>query len=64
MFHRVQQYFKKVKNKNLRFGLKPVTVTAVTKIMKAMKKKKSKGNNGISQECLLLGLEVIAAPLT
>ncbi len=29
-----------------------------------MAKKKSKGNNGISQECLILGHDVIAAPLT
>ena len=54
----------KVKNKNLQFSLQPVTVAAVIKIMKKMSKKKSKGKDGISQECLLLGLEVIAAPLT
>ena len=32
--------------------------------MKSMSKKKSKGNNGVSQECLLLGIEVLAVPLT
>ena len=32
--------------------------------MKSMSKKKSKGNDGVSQECLLLGGEVLAAPLT
>ena len=29
-----------------------------------MSKKKSKGNDGVSQECLLLGVEVLAVPLT
>ena len=32
--------------------------------MKSVAKKKSKGNDGISQECLLLGTEVLAKPLT
>ena len=32
--------------------------------MKKMAKKKSKGNYDISQECLILGLETLAAPLT
>jgi hypothetical protein len=54
----------KLKNKNLQFSLKQVTVKTVTKIIKAMSKKKSKGNDGISQECLLLGTEVLAGPLT
>ena len=54
----------KMKHKNLKFSIKPVTVTAVEKIMKQMAKKKSKGNDGISQECLILGHDVIAAPLT
>ena len=54
----------KVKNKNLRFSLKRVTLKEVGKIMKSMSKKKSKGNDGVSQECLLLGQEVLAAPIT
>ena len=54
----------KLKNKNLQFSLKQVSVKTVTKVMKAMSKKKSKGNDGISQECLLLGTEVLAGPLT
>ena len=33
----------------------------VEKIMKKMAKKKSKGKDGISQECLLLGQEALAA---
>ena len=32
--------------------------------MKKMAKKKSKGSDDISQECLILGLEALAAPLT
>ena len=35
-----------------------------TKTMKKMAKKKSKGNDGISQECLILGHEALAGPLT
>ena len=54
----------KVKNKNLAFSLKQVTLKEVVKIMKSMTKKKSKGNDGVSQEYLLLGLDVLAAPLT
>ena len=55
---------KKVENMNLKFSIRQVTVKEVRKIMKNMSKKKSKGNDGISQECLLLGLDVLAAPLT
>ena len=54
----------KVANSNLKFRLKPVTVNQVKKSMKKMSKKKSKGKDGIPQDCLLLGLEVLAAPLT
>ena len=54
----------KVKDMNLKFSVKTVTVKAVKKIMKQMKKKKSKGNDGITQECLLLGEEALAGPLT
>ena len=54
----------KTKHKNLSFSLKRVTVKEVVKIMKSMSKKKSKGNDGVSQECLLLGVEVLAVPLT
>ena len=32
--------------------------------MKSISKKKSKGNDGVSQECLLIGQEVLAAPIT
>ena len=55
---------KKVENMNLKFSLRQVTEKEVRKIMKNMSKKKSKGNDGVSQECLLLGLDVLAAPLT
>ncbi len=55
---------RKVENKNLTFRLKQVSVKEVHKIMKNMSKKKSKGIDGVSQECLLLGLDVLAAPLT
>ena len=48
----------------MKFSLKPVTTKAVDKIMKKMSKKKTAGRDGISQECLLLGQEILAAPLT
>ena len=54
----------KFANSNLKFKLKPVTISQVKKSMKTMSKKKSKGTDGIPQDCLLLGLEVLAAPLT
>ena len=54
----------KFANSNLKFKLKPVTVNQVVKSMKGMSKKKSKGKDGIPQDCLLMGLEVLAAPLT
>ena len=54
----------KVKHKNLKFKIKTVTVSTVQKAMKKMAKKKSKGSDDISQECLILGLETLAAPLT
>ena len=55
---------KKVENKNLKFLLKTVSVKTVTKIMKKMKKKKSAGTDGVTQECLLMGVDVVAEPLT
>lgn len=55
---------KKFEGKNLHFSLKTVTIRKVEKVMKKMAKKKSKGKDGISQECLLLGQEALAAPLT
>ena len=54
----------KFANSNLNFKLKPVTVNQVRKSMKKMSKKKSKGTDGIPQDCLLMGLEVLVAPLT
>ena len=54
----------KTKNKNLRFTLKTVTEEKVKKTMDKMKKKKSAGLDGISQECLLLGSDILSAPLT
>ena len=55
---------KKVENKNLKFCLKSVSVKTVIKVMKLMKKKKSSGMDGISQECLLNGMNVLAVPFT
>ena len=44
--------------------MKPVTEKIVEKAMKQMKKKKSAGKDGVSQECLLLGKEILKFPLT
>ena len=41
-----------------------ITPTAVKKLMKQMAKKKSKGKDGIPQDCLLSGVEVLAGPLS
>ena len=46
------------------FELKPVTVLEVKNVMSKMKKKKSAGPDEISQECLLIGKRILAAPLT
>ena len=54
----------KMKNRNIKFSLKTVTETQVKKIMEKMKKKKSSGVDGVSQECLLLGKDVLSIPLT
>ena len=54
----------RVRNKNLNFSLQNVTTETVIKLMKKMAKKKSKGNDGIPQDCLLLGIEVVTDPLT
>ena len=53
-----------MKNKNLTMKIKPVTADAVKKLMKKMANKKSKGKDGIPQDCLLLGQEAVATPLT
>ena len=55
---------KKMEQRNLKFSLKTVSEKKVRKAMDAMKKKKSAGLDGISQENLLLGKEVLVIPLT
>ena len=55
---------KKLEKKNLKFSLKTVSEEVVKKAMNKMKKKKSAGVDGISQENLLLGTEILAIPLT
>ena len=54
----------KVKNKNLHFKIRTVTEEKVSKAMKEMKKKKSAGLDGIGQDLLLQGAEIVAIPLT
>ena len=55
---------KKMEHRNLKFNLKTVSVKTVIKAIKSMKKKKSSGIDGVTQECLLNGMEVLAIPLT
>ena len=54
----------KMASKNLNFELKTVSEATVKKAMKNMQKKKSAGKDGVSQECLLLGKDVLSIPLT
>ena len=46
------------------FRILTVSEKTVLKAMKKMKNKKSSGKDGVSQECRLLGSEVLAIPLT
>ena len=55
---------KKLRERNLQFRLKSVTEKTVKKAMDGMKKKKSSGKDGVSQECLLMGKDVLKIPLT
>ena len=55
---------KKMKGNKLQFNLKTVSIIKVAKTMKEMKKKKSSGTDGLSQENLILALEVLSSPLT
>ena len=55
---------KKMEGKNLKFSLKPVSEKTVKKAMDQMKKKTSSGKDGLSQECLLIGRDVLKIPLT
>ena len=54
----------KVKNKNHHFTLKTVTKEQVKRMMAEMKKKKSSGLDGIGQDLLLMGTDMIRTPLT
>ena len=54
----------KMKEKNLKFSLKTVTEKQVLEAMKGMKKKKSAGVDGVTQEQLIMGSEVLVVPLT
>ena len=51
-------------NKNLKFELKTVSEKTVEKAMKSMNKKKSSGTDGLSQEKLIEGTDVLKIPLT
>ena len=53
-----------MKGKNLDFKIKQVSISTVKKTMKRMSKKKSKGKDGIPQDCLLMGIEALATPLS
>ena len=64
----VKEPFEKMKermeHKNFRFSLQLVTEQKVKKAMDDMKKKKSSGIDGVSQEGILIGSEVLVIPLT
>ena len=54
------QLKEKMKGKNLKFVLKPVSIKTVKNIVKKMKMEKSAGPDEISQECLLIGKSTLA----
>ena len=55
---------KKIESKNLKFSLKTVSEKKVLKAIKAMKSKKSSGLDGLTQEQMIAGAEILAIPLT
>ena len=54
----------KMADKNLNFTLKTVTERTVSKVMRSLKKKKSKGEDGISQDVIMLGEKALLTPIT
>ena len=60
----LQRLKKKMEGRNLKFSLKQVTERKVLKVIKSMKQKRSAGRDGLSQENLILGSEILCIPLT
>ena len=54
----------KMENRNLKFSLKTVTEKMVSKVMRSLKKKKSKGEDGISQDVIMMGEKALLTPIT
>ena len=54
----------KMASKNLKFNLKQVSEKTVEKALKSMNKKKSSDTDGLSQEKMIDGTEVLKIPLT
>ena len=52
-----------MEGRNIKFSLKQVTEQKVQKTMKSLKQKRSAGRDGLSQENLILGSEVLCIPL-
>ena len=55
---------RKMEEKKLRYSLRTVSEKKVKKAMLNIKKRKSAGSDGISQETLILGADVLVLPLT
>jgi hypothetical protein len=53
-----------MENKNLKFALKTVSEKQVSKVMRSLKKKKSKGEDGLSQDVIMMGERVLITPIT
>ena len=53
-----------MEERNIKFALKTVTEEKVRKAMLSLKRKTSAGKDGISQEQLILGTDVLVIPLT
>ena len=60
----IEKLREKIGIKKLDFTLKTVTEKKVVEVMGEMKKKKSSGMDGIGQDLLLMGADVIAARLS
>ena len=54
----------KMKDNKQEFSLKTVTQLKVAKSLRKLKRKKSSGNDGLSQEKLVMGSDVLVNPLT
>ena len=63
-FDPFEKLWKKMRNKNLRFSLKPVTESQIIKIVRSLNNTNSTGTDTISTKILKDAIGVLAAPIT